>query len=89
VPLTVPDAALVALVEALPGADEAMVRELLACTDAERALVIQSLKDAAKMPDPSAWTVFLGVLKTTADLVNLVLPFESAIATVYGIAHPG
>jgi hypothetical protein len=81
------DQAVVALVQLIPNSSEQDVRAFLACSDAERSLIIQSLKDAQIMPGPSAWDRVLGILRACADLAGLVLPIEGAIVSTYGLTR--
>lgn len=82
------DEAVVALVQAIPGSSPQDIEAFLNCSDDERALIIQSLKDAGTMPDPSAWDRILSVLKACVDVANLVIPIEGAISGIYGVVHP-
>jgi len=78
--------AVVAIVTALPALSEEDVRGFLACTDDERALIVQSYKDAGKVPGPDGWRVFLSILGACAELANLVIPITGAVQGVFGIA---
>lgn len=57
----------------------------LACTDEERAALIQAYKDAGTMPSASAWDVVLDILKVCADLAALIIPITGAITGVYSL----
>jgi hypothetical protein len=66
-----------------PSAD---LEGFLACTDAERVLIIQTYATANVM-DYSAWKVFLAILAECEALVNLVIPIESAVQGVFNIVQ--
>jgi hypothetical protein len=78
--------AIVAIVVALPALSEDDVRGFLECTDDERALIVQSYKDAGKIPGPDGWQTFISIIRVCADLANLVIPITSAVQGVFGIS---
>ena len=43
-------------------------------------------KDAGKVPGPDGWQVFIAIIKTCAELANLVIPITGAVQGVFGIA---
>lgn len=83
--VTTKSEAIVAIVTALPTLSEEDVRGFLACTDDERSLIVQSYKDAGKVPGPDGWQIFIAIIKTCAELANLVIPITGAVQGVFGI----
>jgi hypothetical protein len=81
------DEAIAAIVSAVPSLSEEDVRGLLACTDEERVLIIQSYRDASKMPKASSWSVILTILGECVALANMVIPISGAIQGAYGVAR--
>lgn len=59
----------------------------LACTDGERATLIQAYVTAGIMPSRSMWDVVLDILRATAELAGLVIPITGALAGVAGLRH--
>lgn len=59
----------------------------LACTDDERATLIDAYRIAGIMPTASAWDHVLSILTTCAELANLVIPITGAISGVFGLGH--
>lgn len=58
----------------------------LACSDAERALLVQTYATANVMTY-SAWKVFLAIIGECAALANLVVPIEAAVQGVFNIVQ--
>jgi len=58
----------------------------LSCTDAERALLIQTYATANIMTY-SAWKVFLTIIAECEALANLVIPIEAAVQGVFNIVQ--
>jgi hypothetical protein len=80
------DEAIVAIVTVLPALSKDDVEGFLACSDSERALIVQSYKDSGKIPSPSGWTVFVSIVQECAAIANLVIPITGAVQGVFGIA---
>lgn len=55
--------------------------------DDERAIILQSWADAKIVPGPDGWAVFLGILKASAELANLVIPIEGAVQGLINIGR--
>lgn len=74
---------------AFPGIPPVQLERMLsgAMPDDEIAVVVQSWSDAKVVPGPDAWTVFLGILKASADVANLVIPIEGAVQGIVNIGH--
>ena len=77
--------AIVAITTEYPFLSDADVRGFFACSDDERALIIQTYKDSGKMPGPSAWDVFLKIMAICVDIANMVIPLTGAIQGVYNL----
>ena len=76
------------VVAAFPDVSEAQLSRLLSpeMPDEERAIILKSWNDAKVVPGPDGWTVFLNILKASAEIANLVIPIEGALQ---GIANIG
>ena len=79
------DEALVAFTEEMPFLTESDVKGFFAASNDERALIVQTYKDAGKIPSASGWDVFLKICGACVQIVDVVLPLTSAIQAVYGI----
>ncbi len=81
--------AVVAITTEYPFMSDADVRGFFACTDDERALIVQTYKDAGKIPGPSGWEVFLKIMGACVDIANMVIPLTGAIQGIYGVTQLG
>jgi hypothetical protein len=74
---------------AFPGVSHAQLDRMLsgAMPDDEIEIVVRSWNDAKVVPGPDAWTVFLNILKASADIANLIIPIEGAVQGVINIGH--
>jgi hypothetical protein len=81
--------AVVAITTEYPFFSDADVRGFFACTNDERALLVQTYKDAGKIPGPSGWEIFLKIMAACVDIANMVIPLTGAIQGVYGVVKLG
>ncbi len=82
--LTFPEA-LVAITEEMPWMSTADAKGFFACSNEERAMLIQTYKDAGKVPSADGWTVFLKICAACIDIANVIIPVTQAIQGVYGV----
>ena len=82
-------ATLAKVVETFPGIPQAELERLLSpdLPDAERGIILQSWHDAAVIPGPDGWTVFLQIIRACADVASLVIPIEGAVQGIVTIGH--
>jgi hypothetical protein len=81
------DEAVVAITEEMPFLSDADVRGFFACSDDERAMLVQTYKDAGQVPAASGWDVFLTICTACVDIANVVIPLTGAIQGIYAVAH--
>lgn len=77
--------AVVKITTEMPFLSESDVRGFFAATDEERALIIQSYKDSAKIPSADGWTIFLKICSACVEIANVVIPVTQAIQGIYGV----
>ncbi len=83
--LTFPEA-VVAITTEMPFLSDADVRGFFAASNEDRALMIQTYKDAGQVPSADGWTVFLKICAACVDIANVVIPVTGAIQGIYGVA---
>ena len=79
--------ALVAITEEMPWMSADDAKGFFACSDDERAMLVQTYKDAGKVPAASGWDVFLKICAACVDIANVVIPLTGAISGVYGVVQ--
>ena len=65
------------------------VHGFFACTDEERALIVQSYRDSGQVPSASGWDIFLKICAACVDIANVVIPLTSAISGIYAVTQLG
>jgi len=60
-------------------------RDLLACSDDERALLIQTYKNAGTMPTASSWDKVFAILGVCAEVAGIVVPMTGAVQAIYSL----
>lgn len=81
--------AVVAITTEMPFLSDADVRGFFAATDDERALMVQTYKDAGKVPSASGWETFLKICSICVDIASVVIPLTGAIQGIYGVTQIG
>jgi hypothetical protein len=79
--------AIVAITVEYPFLSEADVRGFFACTDDERALLVQTYRDSGKIPSASAWDTFLKICAVCVEIANVVMPLTGAIQAIFGLGQ--
>ena len=79
--------AIVQITLAMPFMSTDDVKGFFAATDDERALMIQTYKDAGQVPAASGWDVFLKICAACVDIANVVIPLTGAIQGIYGVVQ--
>ena len=85
-PLTFAEAVVQITLE-MPFMSQDDVKGFFAATDDERALIVQTYKDAGQVPSASGWTIFLKICAACVDVANVVIPLTGAIQGIYGVVQ--
>ena len=62
------------------------MRGFLACTDEEKAVLVEAYRVSGKMPSKSAWAIVLDVLRLCDDAAGIIAPIAGAITSVFAVA---
>lgn len=61
--------------------------DFLACSNEQRAQLVQVYKDCGWMPAVSFWAVPLKIIGACVEIAALVTPIAGAVQAVYGVAQ--
>ncbi len=75
----------VQLTEVFPDWTEANAKSFVHGTPEDQSLVIQTMRDAQAVPDPTPWQRVVQIVGACVEVANVVLPITAAVTAIYGL----